>query len=68
MMLTKDELRLAIRVLGGPKAASRMMGCSDTLIRHWVAGRRLISAERAQRLRDLTQATQSGLFFSVSLE
>jgi hypothetical protein len=51
--LTQDQLRLAIQVLGGPKAASRMLGCSDTLVRHWLAGRRPISAEKAWRLREL---------------
>ena len=52
-MLTQDQLRLAIQVLGGPKAASRMLGCSDTLVRHWLAGRRLISAQKAWWLREL---------------
>jgi hypothetical protein len=61
MTLTQDELRLAIRVLGGPKAASRMLGCSDTLIRHWLTGRRLISAPKAQRLRDLIISVNSTL-------
>jgi hypothetical protein len=53
LMLTQDELRLAIQVLGGPKAASGMLGCSDTLVRHWLTGRRLLSAEKAWRLRQL---------------
>jgi hypothetical protein len=53
MMLTQDELRLAIQVLGGPKAASRMLGCSDTLVRHWLAGRRPLSAQKAWLLREL---------------
>jgi hypothetical protein len=61
MTLTQDELRLAIRVLGGPKAASRMLGCSDALIRHWLTGRRLITAEKAQRLRDLIISLNSML-------
>jgi hypothetical protein len=60
-MLTQDDLRLAIRVLGGPKAASRMLGCSDTLVRHWLAGRRLISAPKAQRLRDVIISVNSAL-------
>jgi DNA-binding NarL/FixJ family response regulator len=61
MVPTQDELRLAIQVLGGPKAASRMLGCSDTLVRHWLAGRRLISAPKAQRLRDLIISVNSAL-------
>jgi hypothetical protein len=61
MMLTHDELRVAIRVLGGPRAASRMMGCSDTLVRHWLTGRRLITAEKAQRLRELIISVNSAL-------
>jgi hypothetical protein len=61
MMLTQDDLRLAVRVLGGPKAASEMLGCSDTLVRHWLTGRRLISAEKAQRLRDLIISVNSTL-------
>jgi DNA-binding NarL/FixJ family response regulator len=60
-MLTQDELRLAIQVLGGPKAASRMLGCSDTLIRYWLAGRRLISAQKALRLRELITTVNSTL-------
>jgi hypothetical protein len=61
MMLTQDELRLAIQVLGGPKAASRMLGCSDTLVRHWLTGRRLISAPKAWRLRELIISVKSEL-------
>jgi hypothetical protein len=61
MTLTQDELRLAIQVLGGPKAASRMLGCSDTLVRHWLTGRRLISAPKARRLRDLIISVNSTL-------
>jgi hypothetical protein len=61
MTLTQDELRLAILVLGGPKAASRMLGCSDTLVRHWLRGRRLISANKALRLRDLIISVNSVL-------
>jgi hypothetical protein len=61
MMLTLDELRLAIQVLGGPRAASRMMGCSDTLVRHWLTGRRLISAQKAWRLRELIIAVNGTL-------
>jgi DNA-binding NarL/FixJ family response regulator len=60
-ILTQDQLRLAIQVLGGPKAASQMLGCSDTLVRHWLAGRRLISAPKAQRLRDLIISVNSML-------
>jgi len=51
-MLTQDQLRLAVRVLGGPRAAARMLGCSDALVRHWLTRRRPISAEKAWRLRD----------------
>jgi DNA-binding transcriptional regulator YdaS (Cro superfamily) len=61
MMLTQDQLRLAIQVLGGPKAASRLLGCSDTLVRHWLAGRRLISAQKAWRLRELIAGLASTL-------
>ena len=53
VMLNQDQLHLTIRVLGGPTAAARMLGCSDTLVRHWLAGRRLLTAEKALRLRDL---------------
>jgi hypothetical protein len=52
-MLTSDELQLAIRVLGGPTAAARMLGCSDTLVRYLLAGRRLLTPERALCLREL---------------
>lgn len=51
--LTPEQLRLAIQVLGGPTAASHMLGCSDTLVRSWLTGRRLLTAEKAQRLREL---------------
>jgi hypothetical protein len=61
MILTQDELRLAIRVLGGPRAASAMLGCSDTLVRHWLKGRRLISAEKAWRLHELIKALTGSL-------
>jgi hypothetical protein len=61
MTPTQDELRLAIQVLGGPQAASRMLGCSDTLVRHWLTGRRLISAPKALRLRDLIISVNSAL-------
>jgi hypothetical protein len=61
MTPTQDELRLAIQVLGGPKAASRMLGGSDTLVRHWLADRRLISAEKARRLRELIISVNSAL-------
>ena len=50
---TPEQLRLAIQVLGGPTAASHMLGCSETLVRHWLAGRRLLTASKAQRLREL---------------
>jgi hypothetical protein len=60
-MLTADELRLAIQVLGGPKAASRLLGCSDTLVRHWLTGRRPISAQKAWRLRELVIAVKDAL-------
>jgi hypothetical protein len=61
MTLTQDDLSLAIRVLGGPKAASRMLGCSDTLVRHWLTGRRPITAPKAQRLRELITRVNSEL-------
>jgi hypothetical protein len=61
MMLTQDDLRLAVRVLGGPKAASLMLGCSDALVRHWLAERRPISAKKALRLRELITAVNSEL-------
>jgi hypothetical protein len=51
--LTHEQLHLAIQVLGGPTAAARMLGCSDTLVRHLLAGRRLLTSERALRLREL---------------
>jgi hypothetical protein len=60
-MLSLDELQLAIRVLGGPTAAARMLGCSGTLVRHLLAGRRLLTAEKAKRLRDLIIAVNSAL-------
>jgi len=52
-MLRPDQLRLAISALGRPSAASRRLGCSDSLVHHWLTGRRPISAEKARRLRDL---------------
>ena len=61
MTLTQDDLSLAIRVLGGPKAASCMLRCSDTLVRHWLTGRRLITAPKAQRLRELIIRVNSDL-------
>jgi hypothetical protein len=61
MTLTENDLRLAIQVLGGPKATSRMLGCSDTLVRHWLSGRRPISAPKALRLRELITAVNSEL-------
>jgi hypothetical protein len=30
-----------------------VLGCSDTLVRRWLAGRRSLTAAKAQRLRDL---------------
>jgi DNA-binding transcriptional regulator YdaS (Cro superfamily) len=53
IMLEQWELRVAITALGGPTAASRRLGCSDALVHHWLTGRRLISAEKALRLRNL---------------
>ena len=50
-MLTQDELRLAVRVRGGPKAASRMLGCSDMLIRHWLTGHICESPKSRLKLR-----------------
>jgi DNA-binding NarL/FixJ family response regulator len=70
MMLTRDELQLAIRVLGGPRAASAMLGCSDTLVRHWLKGRRLISAEKAWRLHELIKTltgTLPGVAFNLKI-
>jgi hypothetical protein len=61
MMLTQNDLRVAIQVLGGARAASRKLGCSDSLVRHLLAGRRLITAEKAQRLRDLIISVNSML-------
>jgi hypothetical protein len=61
MTLTPDDLRIAIRVLGGPKAVSTMLGCSETLVRHWLAGRRLITAPKALRLPELITAVNSEL-------
>lgn len=49
------------QVLGGPKATSRMLGCSDTLVRHLLTGRRLLTAERALRLRKLVISVNSAL-------
>ena len=51
-MLDPRSLRIAIEALGGPAAASRRLGCSDSLVNHWLRGRREISAEKAWRLRD----------------
>jgi hypothetical protein len=69
-MLTQDELRLAIQVLGGPTAASRKLGCTDTLVRHWLAGRRPLSAQKAWRLRELIAelaGTLPGVAFNLKL-
>jgi hypothetical protein len=38
-----------------------MLGCSDTLVRHWLAGRRLITAKKALRLRELITSVNSEL-------
>ena len=51
-MFDPRPLRIAIQALGGPTAASRRLGCSDSLVHHWLTGRRPISAEYARRLRD----------------
>ena len=60
-MLRPDQLRLAIQALVGPSAASRRLGCGDSLVHHWLTGRRLISAEKAWRLRDLMIALSGTL-------
>jgi len=38
-----------------------MLGCSEALVRHWLTGRRLISAEKARRLRELISAVNGAL-------
>jgi hypothetical protein len=47
-----------------------MLGCSDTLIRHWLAGRRLLTAEKALRLRDLIisiNGTLPGIAYNLKM-
>ena len=70
-MFTFDDLRLAIYLLGGVKAASLLLGCSDTLVRYWLAGRRLASAEKLWRLHklitSLNRTLPLGLAYSLKV-
>ena len=65
MMLEQWQFRVAITALGGPRAASRRLACSDALVHHWLTGRRPISSEMALRLRDLMIAL-SGMLPGVA--
>jgi len=38
-----------------------MLGCSEALVRHWLSGQRLKSAEKAWRLRELISAVNGAL-------
>lgn len=55
-----DEFRLAIRALGGPTGAARMIGCSHTLVSAWLTAKRPISGTHALRLRELLMSLTNG--------